>query len=240
MPVFSRDDIHLHYLDAGDSDAHPVLLLAPGGMNSAVAFWRRQFWDPIARLQGFRLIAMDQRNAGRSTAPVTGDDGWHSYTADHLALMDHLGADRFSVLGMCIGGPFILSLCRAAPERIAAAVMFQPIGVHDNRADFFALFDTWARAQAPRQPAATPDDFARFRRAMFGGPELFVMSMEDAAGIDTPVLLYAGLDRYHPRQTADRLARTLPRVGYVETWKDAEHVGEVDAQVHAFLRHHAG
>lgn len=239
MPCFSRGDVHLHFTEAGDPAGPAVLLLAPGGMNSAVSLWRRQLWDPLDRLEGHRVIAMDQRNAGRSTAPVSGADGWHSYTADQLALMDHLGIDGFSVVGMCIGGPFILSLCRAAPQRIAAAVMFQPIGVHDNRGDFFSLFDTWARAIGPRHPEASPSDWAGFRQTMFGGPELFVMPLAGAAAIETPVLLFAGADRYHPRLTSDRLAETLPRVSHVTAWKAPEHIPAVHERVHRFLREHA-
>ena len=240
MPVFSRGAVHLHYLDVGDPSAPAVLLLAPGGMNSVAMLWRRQLWDPIECLPDHRIIAMDQRNAGRSSAPVSGADGWHSYTDDQLALMDHLGLERFAVIGMCIGGPFILSLCRAAPRRVRAAVMFQPIGLWENRAEFFGLFDSWAAAIGPRHPEAREDDWARFRAAMFGGPELFVMSMPETAAVKTPMLLFAGMDRHHPRQTAERLACTLPNASCVATWKAAVHVPDVHARVHGFLRAHAG
>ena len=47
---------------------------------------------------------------------------WDSYTDDHLGLMDHLGIEKFMVLGFCIGGPFIWNLLRRAPDRIAAAL----------------------------------------------------------------------------------------------------------------------
>jgi pimeloyl-ACP methyl ester carboxylesterase len=37
--------------------------------------------------------------------------------------MDHLGIDKFMVMGFCIGGPFIWSLLKRAPNRIAGAVL---------------------------------------------------------------------------------------------------------------------
>ena len=42
--------------------------------------------------------------------------------------MDHLGIDKFMVMGFCIGGPFIWSLLKRAPNRIVGAVVAQPVG----------------------------------------------------------------------------------------------------------------
>src|SRR5689334_10744420 len=127
MPTFTRGDLSLYYEVHGSGPA--VLLFAPGGMRSAIALWERAPFHPVRELSdGFRVIAMDQRNAGRSRAPVHASDDWRTYAADHLALLDELGVVRCSVLGMCIGGAFCLILAVAAPERVAAAVLEQPIG----------------------------------------------------------------------------------------------------------------
>ena len=42
--------------------------------------------------------------------------------------MDHLGIDRFMVLGYCIGQPLIWNLIKRAPKRVVAAVLTQPSG----------------------------------------------------------------------------------------------------------------
>ena len=42
--------------------------------------------------------------------------------ADLTRLMDHLGIETFAVVGMCIGGAFIMRLLEEAPERVTAAV----------------------------------------------------------------------------------------------------------------------
>ena len=61
MPVFKRDDVELYYEEHGTG--FPVLLIAPGGMRSAVSFWERTPWNPIDQLAPhYRVIAMDQRN----------------------------------------------------------------------------------------------------------------------------------------------------------------------------------
>jgi pimeloyl-ACP methyl ester carboxylesterase len=65
-----------------------------------------------------RMIAMDQRNAGRSYGPLDVSDPWGSYARDQSALLDHLGVDRCHVMGCCIGGLFALKLIEQAPERV--------------------------------------------------------------------------------------------------------------------------
>ena len=46
MPIFKRDDVELYYEEHGAG--FPILLIAPGGMRSAVAFWERTPWNPIS------------------------------------------------------------------------------------------------------------------------------------------------------------------------------------------------
>ena len=93
MPVWEQNDVRIHYQETGSG--FPVLLFAPGGMKSAISFWERMPWNPIDVLSPhFRVIAMDQRNAGESQAPISGEDGWHTYTDDHVGLLEALQIDR--------------------------------------------------------------------------------------------------------------------------------------------------
>ena len=130
MPVFTRPDAEIYHEVYGSG--HPLLLFAPGGLRSQLAYWRHSpanpgapaaWMNPMGALAGrFTVIGMDQRNAGQSRGAVTATDGWHTYAGDHLALMDHLGYRRFHAMGGCIGASFCLKLCEMAPERITAAV----------------------------------------------------------------------------------------------------------------------
>src|SRR5712691_11904234 len=151
MPVFERGSVTINYEVRGSG--HPLLLLAPGGMRSVASMWAQQTgkprppWiNPLDELSDrFQVIAMDQRNAGASVAPITSDDGWQVYLEDQLALMDHLGGERFHVMGGCIGSSYALGLCEAASDRVTAAVLQNPIGLTaDNRPKFEAMFDEWA------------------------------------------------------------------------------------------------
>src|SRR5260221_7268745 len=128
MPVFEHAGVSLYYEEYGSG--YPLLLFAPGGMRSSIDFWRRSPFDPTAELaQDFRVIAMDQRNAARSRAPVSTDDGWETYAGDHLALLDHFGAHRAHMLGGCIGSSYGLGLIKLAPQPVSSAVLHDPIGL---------------------------------------------------------------------------------------------------------------
>src|SRR5438093_12489283 len=130
MPSIERNGASIYYEEHGRG--FPILTFAPAGLQSVIDVWNRSAApvNPITEFAaGFRVIVMDQRNAGgRSRAPITAQDGWHTYAADHIAVLDHLGIDRCHLYGQCIGGSFIMSLLKAQPQRIASAVLAQPIG----------------------------------------------------------------------------------------------------------------
>ncbi|MFC5996032.1 alpha/beta fold hydrolase [Pseudonocardia hispaniensis] len=238
MATFVRDDVSIQYEEHGSG--FPVLLIAPGGMRSAIEFWDRAPWNPIEQLSGdYRVIAMDQRNAGASRGPISGSDGWDTYTADQLALLDHLGVDRFHVLGMCIGGAYILNLLRHVPGRIASAVALQPIGLEGNREAFHEMFAGWAAELRDAHPEATEDDWASFREGMYGGDDLlFSVPLSEIATFATPILVLMGDDQFHPRSASRALASTAPNAQLLERWKDPADRPGARSAVEEFLAKH--
>ncbi len=237
MAILEADDVHIHYSDTGSG--FPVLLIAPGGMRSTMDKWAAMPWNPLQTLAGsYRLIAMDQRNAGSSTAPIAADDGWHTYTGDQLALLDHLGIEQCHVIGMCIGGSYSLALAITAPERIASAVLLQPIGIDDNRQAFVEMFDGWAAEVGPDHPEADADVLASFRENMYGGDFVFVASPDEVAAIETPMLVAMGDDLYHPQSTSRAIAAAAPNATFIERWKDDDVAADTDAAINAFLAAH--
>lgn len=234
MPVFSRDDVHIHYLERGEG--FPVLLFAPGGMRSAAGFWKNSPWNPVTELEdGFRVIAMDQRNAGKSRAPVSAGDGWHTYTEDHVALLDHLGIDRCHVIGGCIGGPYCFGVMQAAPDRVASAVLQQTIGAHENRQAFYEMFDSWAQEIAPDHPEADEAAWTAFRSRMYDGDFLFNVDRDFVRSCEIPMLVLMGDDLYHPQVTSREVAELAPKAELVERWKDDDVIRDTVARVRAFL-----
>jgi len=241
MPYCEQHGARIYFEEAGSG--HPVLLIAPGGMKSAISFWQSTPWNPIEVLADkYRVIAMDQRNAGASTGPVSGGDGWATYAQDQLGLMDHLGIDRFHVMGMCIGGPYAMGLIDQAPERVASAVLFQSIGLMadgTNRDAFYAMFDGWASELKATMQVSDPQ-WANFRSAMYDGDDfLFNVGDDFVRNCQTPLCVLEGNDLYHPQETSLRLRELAPNVHYIERWKEGADLAPAMQQVSEFLDRHS-
>jgi pimeloyl-ACP methyl ester carboxylesterase len=115
MPFYEKGNVRIHYQEAGSG--FPLLLIAGGGLNSNISYFTGHApFNPIEEFKGeYRCVAMDLRNAngGESSGPLEIDRPWDSYADDQLGLIDHLGIDKFMVMGFCIGGPFIWNLFEA-------------------------------------------------------------------------------------------------------------------------------
>lgn len=236
MPIFERDNIRINYEIHGEG--FPILLFAPGGMRSALSFWESSPWNPITSLKDdFQVIAMDQRNAGQSTAPVQADDGWHTYTSDHVALLDHLGVNKCHALGGCIGGPYSLGLIEAIPERVCSAVLQQSIGAENNQDLFFEMFDVWANAIKSEHSEANDATWTAFRSNMFEHEFLYNVDRNFLRQLQTPLLVLMGNDAYHPESISREIASIAPNAILKEQWQNPSEDNTV-AEVIEFLRKH--
>src|SRR3954451_12094247 len=164
---YEKGPVRIRYEEAGAG--FPLLLLPGGGLNATIAFFTGN--SPFNAIEEFkaeyRCITADLRNApsGQSSGPVEIERSWESYADDQLGLMDHLGIDRFSVMGFCIGGPFIWSLLKRAPTRIASAVLAQPVGWRPEMRDpkyqgtFWKSWGATLTAKRPEIALQTTDQF---------------------------------------------------------------------------------
>lgn len=145
MPYVQRPDAAIYYEVHGRG--FPLLLVAPGGVSSQIEFWDRQAFNPIKEFADeFMVIAMDQRFAGRSHAPAKAFS-YDDATADKLAVLDAVGAERAHIMGGCIGCAHCWRLIHDAPERVAAMVCQNPVGLDEsnNLAVFYRMFDETMR-----------------------------------------------------------------------------------------------
>jgi hypothetical protein len=131
-----------------------------------------------------------------------------------------------------------MGLIQAAPQRVASAVIFQSIGLHENRDAFYDMFDSWATGLKAEHSEVSPEDWASFRSAMYDGDFLFNVSRDFVAGCDTPLLILQGNDLYHPKEISQELVQLAPNSTFIELWKEGEHVESAKVAVADFLAQH--
>ena len=244
MLFYQRGEVRIHYQDVGSGV--PLLLIPGGGLNATMEFVTSQGpFDAIAAFKDeFRCITMDLRNAagGQSTGPLEVERPWDAYTDDQLGLMDHLGIDRFLVMGFCIGGPFIWNMLKRAPERVAAAVLAQPSGSRPEMRDMFYTNNMagWGPALCARRPEISTAMVDAFLTRMYRTDPDFVFTVTRAFVRDcqTPVLILPDDVPAHPYAVAMEAARLAPNSQVsLYPWKDPpELIPLALRHVRAFLR----
>jgi pimeloyl-ACP methyl ester carboxylesterase len=240
MPVLKLGDAEIHYEENGSG--FPILLFAPGGMWSEGAKWHGSpVWNDWTKVlaENHRVIAMDQRNAGKSRGAIEAGHGWHTYAADHLALMDHLGFDRFHVLGGCIGSSYCLKLSETAPDRVVAQVLQNPVGLNPEAPTYFPdHFAKWAEEKLSERPELDSAAMEGFGRTMWGGDFVFCVSREFVSDCPTPALVLPGNDTPHPRVIGLEVADLLPDAERLVDWKGPDHIDIQRQRVVEFLARH--
>jgi pimeloyl-ACP methyl ester carboxylesterase len=243
MPVLKGPDAEIYYEVYGKG--FPLLLFAPGGLRSNIEFWQKNVANPavppaymnpmVALADSFTVVGMDQRNAGKSRGKVAADHGWHTYAADHLALMDHLGFKKFHVMGGCIGGSYCLKICETAPDRVTAAVLQNPIGLHENRQQWDDSIRNFTKTMQERDPSVSAETIASFGRNMFGGDFVFSVSRDFVQRCPVPLYLQPGSDLPHPAATSEEIAKLNPKIEVQNPWKGPDHLQESIRRVRDFL-----
>jgi pimeloyl-ACP methyl ester carboxylesterase len=245
---YERGKVRIHYEEQGAG--FPLMLIAGGGLNSSIELLRRgDPFDPYAEFSNeFRCIAADLRNAngGQSSGPLEVDRPWDAYTDDHIGLMDHLGIDKFMVLGFCIGGPFIWNLLERAPNRVVAAVLAQPSGSRPEARDLF--YDNnmkgWGPALTARRPDVTMETVDRFLTRMYrtNADFVFTVTRDFVKTCQTPVLILPDDIPAHPYAVAMEAAMLAPKAQVsIYPWKEPkDRIPLALRHIRSFLRSHRG
>lgn len=207
--------------DTGPSDGPVLLLLHSLGSSAAV-------WAPILPAlvaAGFRTVCPDMRGHG-GTPALPGPYTIDALAGDALAVLDQLGLDRVSVIGLSIGGLIAQQLAVAAPDRVAAlalidtALAIPPAALWRERAaavrakGMAAIVDSvlarWLTAAAPAHAteslramvlATDPEGYAGCCEAI-GAADLH----EQSAGLRLPTVVIVGAkDPATPVASAEKL-----------------------------------
>ena len=141
LPV--GDGHELYVETVGRPDGVPAVFLH-GGPGSGCQPAQRALFDP----SHFRAVFFDQRGAGRST-PWHGREAnttWH-LLADMERIREHLGIDRWLIVGGSWGATLALAYAEAHPERVLGMALRSVF--LGTRAELDWAFGTGLRAMRP-------------------------------------------------------------------------------------------
>lgn len=193
------DGQHVYWEECGNPDGKPVVFLhgGPGGGSSPV---HRRLFDPSR----YRIVLLDQRNAGRSTphAGVFSTDLSANTTpnlvADLERLREHLGIDRWQVFGGSWGSTLALAYAETHPDRVSELVLRGIFTLRASELEWFyegpaasVLPDLWQGFLAPipvdeRRPGGLIAAYARLLAdpdPAVHGPAAVAWSTWEASGI---------------------------------------------------------
>ena len=219
--------VEVHAVVDGAGDAPAVLLIGSLGSTS-------EMWEPqvAALAERFRVVRYDARGHGRSPVPP-GPYALDDLVDDAVALLDRLGIDRASVVGLSLGGMTALRMAAREPARVdrlvvlCSSAFLPPASAWAERAALVrdkgaasvadAVVERWF---TPQWRAREPESVARMR-AMIAAtpPEGYASCCEAIAQMD----LRPDLVRV--------LAPTLTIAGAVDPATPPEHLDAIAAGV---------
>ena len=215
MPSFHNGAVEIAYLDEGEGD--PIFLVH-GFASSKNVNWVYPTWVSELKKNGRRVIALDNRGHGESSKLYdSAQYGIATMAGDVIALMDHLEIARADAMGYSMGARMTAVIAREQPQRLRSAIlggigigMIEGGGPGENVATALeapSLDDV--TDPVGRTFRAFADQTRSDRRALAaclrGSRRL--MTHDEAAGIDVPVLIAVG--------TTDEVAGSAHALGKV-------------------------
>ncbi len=173
------DGRSLAWREVGPADGRAAFFFH-GGADSGLA---AQLLTTAAEAAGVRVIAPDRPGFGASSpAPARTLLSWAD---DVAALADHLGLERFDVIGHSGGGPHALAVAARLPQRVDRVVVVAGGAPKDAGATGMALpfrLNRWFAITAPRMQRR----FLQSHRSGLEDPQTFLrqwgrMSAADGA-----------------------------------------------------------
>jgi pimeloyl-ACP methyl ester carboxylesterase len=159
-------------------------------------------------------------------------------------VLDHLGVNKFMVMGFCIGGPFIWNLLKRAPGRIVAAVLAQPSGFRPELPDLFYQNNIkgWGPALCARRTDITMEMVDAFLNKMYraNADFVFTVTRDFVRSCQTPILVLPDDVPAHPFAVAMESVHLAPNAQVsLYPWKDTpDKIPLAVRHVRTFLRAH--
>ena len=148
MPYVSINDKKMHYLDQGSG---PVLLFGHSFL------WDHNMWrEQVAVFsKNYRCIVPDLWGHGQSSPLSSETITIAQLGQDHLQLMDSLNVEKFSLIGLSVGGMWGAEVAIQAKARLTALVMMDTfVGAEPeaSKMRYFGMLDAVEKASCIPPP----------------------------------------------------------------------------------------
>lgn len=110
-----KDGRTSYYIDEGAGDGRAVVFIGGQG-TSLEAFQLTEFARTMREELGLRVISVERNGFGESAFDP--DLGYADYVGEVLAVLEHLGVDRFAIMAISGGGAYAAHLAAAVPDRV--------------------------------------------------------------------------------------------------------------------------
>lgn len=100
-------------------EGYPLVLIM--GFSANMDWWDPELVDDLSK--EFRVLAFDNRGAGRTVTPDEGEFTMELLADDTVALMDTLGVEKAHIVGMSMGGMIAQELALKYPEKVDKLVL---------------------------------------------------------------------------------------------------------------------
>lgn len=247
MPHIQLGDLACYYEESGEGV--PILLIH--GHPFDCTMWHPQL---EAGLAGFRLIAPDLRNFGKTTSPNPAAD-FATYGRDVIALADGLGLAKFYVAGLSMGGQIALEVAVAAPDRLIGLILcdtFAELDTREKKSGRLALADRldaegmamYAEEVLPkmlcagtieRNPKLAAELVAMMKRAPAAGASAALRARAGRRDylpllptLKVPTLIVVGIhDQFTPVSDAELMHQSIPESTLL-VFADAGHITNME------------
>ncbi len=120
--------LRLHYVEWGDREAPPLLLIH-GGRDHC------RNWDWVATdlARDYRIFAPDLRGHGDSQWLIGGVYRMTDYVYDIAQLFFHLGLEKAPIIGHSLGGAITLNFAGAFPGKVTKLIAIEGLGLSPDR-----------------------------------------------------------------------------------------------------------
>ena len=144
--------VRMAYMDVKPQNPNGQALLLMHGKNFGSDYWANTL--KAMSNYGYRVIAPDQIGFGKSSKPEM-RYSFATLAENTTRLLEHLKIGRVTVIGNSMGGMLAVHFARKYPERVAALVLENPLGLEDYVASIPAQqTPTLVRLEMAQTPAS--------------------------------------------------------------------------------------